>query len=91
MYDDDDYDDECFSAVCQRWTHLTRSFCHCSYKEDVGLEDAVHTAILTLKEGFEGEMTENNIELGVVQVIDDKPVFRVLTPAEVKDYLGEVQ
>jgi 20S proteasome subunit alpha 2 len=62
-----------------------------SYKEDVGLEDAVHTAILTLKEGFEGEMTENNIELSVVQVIEGKPVFRVLTPAEVKDYLGEVQ
>jgi 20S proteasome subunit alpha 2 len=62
-----------------------------SYKEDVGLEDAVHTAILTLKEGFEGEMTENNIELSVVNVIEGKPVFRVLTPAEVKDYLGEVQ
>jgi 20S proteasome subunit alpha 2 len=62
-----------------------------SYKEDVGLEDAVHTAILTLKEGFEGEMTENNIELSMVEVVEGKPVFRVLTPAEVKDYLGEVQ
>ncbi|KAJ9053368.1 Proteasome subunit alpha type-2 [Entomophthora muscae] len=30
------------------------------------LEDAVHTAILTLKEGFEGLMTENNIEIGVI-------------------------
>jgi len=36
-------------------------------------------------------MTENNIELSVVQMIEGKPVFRVLTPAEVKDYLGEVQ
>ncbi len=62
-----------------------------SYKEDIGLEDAIHTSILTLKEGFEGEMTESNIELGVVSVIDKKPVFRILTPAEVKDYLGEVQ
>jgi len=68
-----------------------RTFLEKRYKEDVGLEDAVHTAILTLKEGFEGEMTENNIELSVVQVIEGKPVFRVLTPAEVKDYLGEVQ
>jgi 20S proteasome subunit alpha 2 len=68
-----------------------RTFLEKRYKEDVGLEDAVHTAILTLKEGFEGEMTENNIELSVVEVVEGKPVFRVLTPAEVKDYLGEVQ
>ena len=32
------------------------------------LEDAIHTAILTLKEGFEGQMTENNIELSVIGV-----------------------
>jgi hypothetical protein len=25
----------------------------------------VHTAILTLKEGFEGQMTEDNIEIGI--------------------------
>jgi len=68
-----------------------RTFLEKRYKEDVGLEDAVHTAILTLKEGFEGEMTENNIELSIVQMVEGKPVFRVLTPAEVKDYLGEVQ
>jgi hypothetical protein len=28
-------------------------------------QDAVHTAILTLKEGFEGQMTEDNIEIGI--------------------------
>jgi 20S proteasome subunit alpha 2 len=50
------------------------------------LEDAIHTALLTLREGFEGEMTSSNIEIGVVGA--DK-VFRVLTPAEVADYLAE--
>ena len=55
------------------------------YNEDIELEDAIHTAILTLKEGFEGQMTENNIEIGIV---DLSGRFRVLTPAEVKDYLG---
>jgi 20S proteasome subunit alpha 2 len=29
------------------------------------LEDAIHTAILTLKEGFEGAITESNIESGL--------------------------
>lgn len=33
------------------------------YKDDIELEDAIHTAILTLKEGFDGKMTENNIEV----------------------------
>ena len=32
------------------------------------MEDAIHTALLTLKEGFEGQMTEKTIELGVVTV-----------------------
>jgi len=51
------------------------------------LEDAVHTAILTLKEGFEGQMTEDNIEIGICSA--DKG-FRRLTPQEVKDYLANI-
>ena len=45
------------------------------------LEDAVHTAILTLKEGFEGQMTEDNVEIGIC----NEKGFRRLTPQEVKD------
>eukprot|EP01083_Nonionella_stella_P021241 58896_1 len=58
------------------------------YNPDMELEDAIHTAILTLKEGFDGDMNEHSIEIGIV---DKSRVFRVLTPSEVKDYLGEVQ
>ena len=50
------------------------------------LEDAIHTALLTLREGFEGEMTASNIQLAVVGA--DR-VFRILTAAEVGDYLAE--
>ena len=52
------------------------------------LEDAIHTAILTLKEGFEGAVDENNIEIGIVGS-DGK--FKVLSTAEVKDYVKEVE
>nr|VWP00690.1 Calcineurin subunit B (Calcineurin regulatory subunit) (Protein phosphatase 2B regulatory subunit) [Ganoderma boninense] len=66
------------------------------------LEDAIHTALLTLKEGFEGHMTEKTIEIGVVTVPSDaelaagkiegtgrvKPTFRKLTEEEVRDYLA---
>ena len=48
----------------------------------------MHTALLTLKEGFEGAMDHTNIEVGIVGA--DK-TFKVLTQAEVKDYLGEVE
>ena len=42
-----------------------KTFLEKRYSENMELEDAVHTAILTLKEGFEGQMTEDNIEDGV--------------------------
>ena len=63
-----------------------KTFLEKRFNEDLELEDAIHTAILTLKEGFEGQMTENNIELGIV----DESGFRRLEPTEVKDYLASV-
>ena len=63
-----------------------RSFLEKRYNDDVELDDAIHTALLTMREGFEGEMNEHNIELGIV---GEDRVFKVLTPAEVKDYLDE--
>jgi len=65
-----------------------KTFLEKRYNDDLELEDAVHTALLTLKEGFEGAMDHNNIEVGVVGA--DKS-FKVLSPAEIKDYLGEVE
>lgn len=74
-----------------------------SYNDDISLEDAIHTALLTLKEGFEGEMTEKTIEIGVVTVPTaaeleaarvgaaigrPKPTFRKLSEEEVRDYLA---
>jgi 20S proteasome subunit alpha 2 len=58
----------------------------CRYSEDLELDDAVHTAILTLKEGFEGQMTADNIEVGIC----DAQGFRRLDPSSVKDYLANI-
>jgi 20S proteasome subunit alpha 2 len=41
-----------------------------------------------LKEGFEGELNENNIEVGIIG--EDKK-FRIINPTQLKDYLGEVE
>jgi len=75
------------SAIGKNMTNA-KTFLEKRYNEDIELEDAIHTAILTLKEGFEGEMTENNIELGIIG--EDKK-FKVLTPSQVKDYITEVE
>ena len=56
------------------------------YSENLELEDAVHTAILALKESFEGQMTEDNIEIGIC----NNTGFRRLEPSEIKDYLASV-
>lgn len=63
-----------------------KTFLEKRYSEKLELEDAIHTAILTLKESFEGQMTEDNIEIGVC----NKNGFRKLTPSEVKDYLATI-
>lgn len=65
-----------------------KSFLEKRYSEEMELEDTIHTALLTLKEGFEGQITSNNIEIGVV---GDDGIFKVFTPSEVSDYIEEVE
>ncbi|KAK7470748.1 Proteasome subunit alpha type-2 [Stygiomarasmius scandens] len=80
-----------------------KTFLEKRYNDDISLEDAIHTALLTLKEGFEGQMTEKTIEIGVVTVPTSaeleeshtgaatgrpKPTFRKLTEEEIRDYLA---
>lgn len=40
-----------------------KTFLEKRYNDELELEDAVHTALLTLKEGFEGAMDHTNIEV----------------------------
>ena len=68
-----------------------RGFLEKRYSDDLDIEDAIHTAILTLKDSFEGEMTEKNIEIGVIRESDPNKAFQILTASEIKDYLREVE
>ena len=66
------------SGVFQAWkasaigknSENAKSYLERRYQDDVLLEDAIHIALLTLKEGFEGEMNEKNIEIGIVSNTD---------------------
>lgn len=65
-----------------------KTFLEKRYADDMELEDAIHTAILTLKEGFEGQVTESNIEIGI---IGEDMKFKTLSVSETKDYLTELE
>lgn len=73
-----------------------KTFLEKRFSGDMEIEDAVHTAILTLKEGFEGQMTDTSIEIGIIghggvtAAKDFIPSFRKLAPAEVRDYLANI-
>ncbi|KAJ2781327.1 Proteasome subunit alpha type-2 [Coemansia javaensis] len=75
----------------------SKTFLEKRFNSDMELEDAVHTAILTLKEGIEGQMTEESIDIGVISTLpaaqsDGKaqPTFKRLSPAEIRDYLSNI-
>merc|ERR1711920_858776 len=53
------------SAIGKNMTNA-KSFLEKRYSEEMELEDAVHTAILTLKEGFEGQIDGDDIEIAIV-------------------------
>ena len=65
-----------------------KAFLEKRYHDSMELEDAIQTAILTLKEGYEGEMNEYGIEIGILDTKTGK--FQSLRPAEIKDYLSNI-
>ncbi|CZR52977.1 20S proteasome subunit Y7 [Phialocephala subalpina] len=76
-----------------------KTFLEKRYTEGLELEDAVHIALLTLKETIEGEMNGETVEIGIVGPPADHllgvegvegaqgPRFRKLSPQEIEDYL----
>jgi len=56
------------------------------YQSDMELEDAVHTALITVKDGLDGEMNPDSVEVGVVR----KGSFAILNAAELADYITQI-
>jgi 20S proteasome subunit alpha 2 len=69
----------------------SKQFLEKRYSDDMDIEDAIHTAILTMKDCYEGEMTAKNIEIGVIRTADPNKEFKVLAVHEIADYLREVE
>ncbi|THW36733.1 putative proteasome subunit alpha type-2 [Aureobasidium pullulans] len=76
-----------------------KTFLEKRYTDGLELEDAIHIALLTLKETIEGEMNGDTIEIGIVGAPADHllgvegvegaqgPRFRKLSSQEIEDYL----
>ncbi|KAL1297543.1 hypothetical protein AAFC00_006115 [Neodothiora populina] len=76
-----------------------KTFLEKRYTDGLELEDAIHIALLTLKETIEGEMNGDTVEIGIVGPPADHllgyegvegaqgPRFRKLSPQEIEDYL----
>ncbi|KAH0473285.1 MAG: uncharacterized protein KVP18_001494 [Porospora cf. gigantea A] len=65
-----------------------KSFLEKRFSPTMEVEDATHTAILTLREGFEGSFDEHAFEIGVVR---PDGTWTELTPAELVDYTAELE
>lgn len=70
-----------------------KTFLEKRFRDDHELHDAINDALNTLKEGFEGGLSEDTVEIGIVggeyvDPISGDPVFHKLTASEVKDYLS---
>ncbi|KAK0520479.1 Proteasome subunit alpha type-2 [Tilletia horrida] len=82
------------SAIGKNMTNA-KTFLEKRYTDDISTDDAIHTALLTLKEGFEGQMTEKTIEVGVIGAglttgtfagtKKTGPLFTKLTEAQIRD------
>lgn len=67
-----------------------RNFLEKVYDDDMDIGDAIHTAIKALKTSFGSEMTEKNLEIGVIKSSDPTKEFKILSQEEISDLLKEV-
>ncbi len=56
------------------------------WQKDMEIEDAVHLALLCLRESSETQMTASTVQIGVV---GNDRVFRILTEKQVEEYFQE--
>lgn len=63
-----------------------KGFLEKRYQEDMEVDEAIHRALLTLKEGFDGQLTNKNVEVAVIRA--DR-TFQILSPLQIKDYLED--
>lgn len=62
----------------------SRTFLEKRYNEELEQDDAIHTALLTMKESFDVEMNEKNVQIAIV----NKDGYQFLTQSNIKDFIS---
>ena len=68
---------------------MAKVFLEKRYKDDFDRDEAIHTALLGLKDGFEGTMSNRNIEIGYIDSSDCN--FKILDKKEIDNCLGFIK
>lgn len=68
---------------------MAKIFLEKRYKEEMDRDEAIHTALLALKDGFEGTMNNQNIEIAFVDQSDND--FKILEKREIDNCLGFIK
>jgi 20S proteasome subunit alpha 2 len=55
------------------------------YQDGLSLDDGLAIVISTMREGYDGELNENNIELAILKSTG----FELLTPEQIRNYLKD--
>ena len=55
------------------------------YKDGLSIDDGLSIIISTLREGYDGEVNENNIEIAILKSTG----FELLTPEQIRNYLKD--
>ena len=65
-----------------------KSFLEKQYRDDLSVEEAIDLAVKIIREGFEGTLTEYDLEVAVAD--NETKKFRHLPPDEIKDYIDNI-
>ena len=83
-------------------SNSAKTFLEKRWNDELELEDAIHIALLTLKESIEGDMNGDNVEISIIGNTNDDmlgfqgaegvsgPRFRKLTPQDINDRLDSL-
>lgn len=74
------------AAAIGKQQAMAKSFLEKRYAQDIDVEDAVHLALLALKENFEGVMDADSVEISLAK----DGLFRTLSTSEAADYLANL-
>lgn len=68
---------------------MAKLFLEKKYRDNFDWDEAIHTGLLALKDGFEGTMNSKNIEIGYIDESDK--IFKILNGREIENCLGFIK